>query len=295
MIRPALALPLGVALTACGGSDQAPAPAEAPLTQQGAAQPQDAGNADITELPVADGSLNLVTVKDAGVEVPGEFRTISGTVAMPLGAPQGTTADLTIDLASWDSGLELRDDRVRATFFGVDAHPTATFRLDGIETGGALGVVGDRLEGTARGTLTWRGKELPVEAPVAITRRAEKTVEVMSTSPFTVSISALDMGAPLQALIELCQHQSISDEVRVSIDLLLGEGAAAPADDAPADDAPADDAPTDTEAEGNPTAPRLPGKLEVAPAPKLVPTGTAPTRPKITGPKKQVPLDQSGD
>lgn len=230
-------------LVACGAEPAAdPQPAGGQATT---APTQEPAPPDLRTLPVGSGQVGLVTVKDAGVEVPARFQTVTGQVTLDLGDLNRSTADLTIDLASWDSGLELRDQRMKDVFFRVADKPTTVgFKLEGIaEPSGPLNDPGAKVTGKARGKLDWRGLPIPVEAPVELERTGPDTFQVRSTAPFQVSIAALGMSEPLQELITVCQHQAVDDSVRVTVDLQLGAAAdAAPA--APADAAPADAAPS---------------------------------------------------
>src|SRR5262245_42673987 len=79
----------------------------------------------------------------------GRFAGVEGTVEI---APDVTasTVDVTIDMASVDSGFGPRDDSLRSShYFDVDKHPTAHFRST------ALALDGTR--GTITGDLTIRG------------------------------------------------------------------------------------------------------------------------------------------
>ena len=87
-------------------------------------------------------------------KVRGRFTGVSGAivVAEELGE---STAEVTIDMASVDSGSRARDDHLRsADFFDAGRHPTATF------SGHAAGWQGTR--GTLAGELTIRGITRPV-------------------------------------------------------------------------------------------------------------------------------------
>jgi polyisoprenoid-binding protein YceI len=69
--------------------------------------------------------------------------------------PGESTAEVTIDMASVDSGSQARDDHLRsADFFDADRHPTATF------SGRAADWQGSR--GLLTGELTIRGITRPV-------------------------------------------------------------------------------------------------------------------------------------
>lgn len=84
----------------------------------------------------------------------GRFTGVDGTVHVAAD-PAASTIDVTIDMASVESGLVNRDDSLRsAAWFDVETHPTARFRSTAIATDGS--------GGTITGDLTLRGITRPV-------------------------------------------------------------------------------------------------------------------------------------
>jgi polyisoprenoid-binding protein YceI len=84
----------------------------------------------------------------------GRFTGVDGTVHVAAD-PTASTIDVTIDMASVESGSTSRDDNLRsANWFDVDNHPTARFRSTAITVDGS--------GATATGDLTIRGITRPV-------------------------------------------------------------------------------------------------------------------------------------
>jgi polyisoprenoid-binding protein YceI len=87
-------------------------------------------------------------------KIRGRFTGVAGTIVVTED-PAGTTAVVSIDMASVDSGSQARDDHLRsADLFDTARHPTATF------TGHAADWHGTR--GLLAGDLTIRGITRPV-------------------------------------------------------------------------------------------------------------------------------------
>jgi len=87
-------------------------------------------------------------------KVRGRFTGLSGMIEVAE-LPGDSTAEVTIDMASVESGNEARDEHLRsADFFDVANHPTATFAAR------ASGWQGTR--GVLAGELTLRGVTRPV-------------------------------------------------------------------------------------------------------------------------------------
>jgi polyisoprenoid-binding protein YceI len=87
-------------------------------------------------------------------KVRGRFPGVTGAITVAE-QPGESTAEVTIDMASVNSGSQARDDHLRSPdFFDVARHPTAAF------TGRAAGWQGTR--GQLAGNLTIRGVTRPV-------------------------------------------------------------------------------------------------------------------------------------
>jgi polyisoprenoid-binding protein YceI len=92
-------------------------------------------------------------------KVRGRFRSVEGHVDVAED-PKGSTVELTIDMASVDSGSAVRDEHLRsADLFDVDRFPSATFRGRLREWSGRTG--------TLVGELSLKGTTRPIELRVA--------------------------------------------------------------------------------------------------------------------------------
>jgi polyisoprenoid-binding protein YceI len=141
-----------------------------------AARPADqaAGPAEPTGLPGSEAGLPSAGLPSAGrwqidpghtevafigrhfmlTKVRGRFTALSGTIQV-ADPPEDSTVEVTIDMASVQSGNRERDEHLRSPdLFDVARHPTATF------TGRAAGWQGTR--GTLAGQLTLHGITRPV-------------------------------------------------------------------------------------------------------------------------------------
>ena len=87
-------------------------------------------------------------------KIRGRFTGVTGTIVVAED-PAESTAEVTIDMASVDSGSQARDDHLRsADFFDTARHPTATFSGHASEWQGTRGLLA--------GELTVRGITRPV-------------------------------------------------------------------------------------------------------------------------------------
>ncbi len=164
----------------------------------------------------AGGTVTATSLKNGSAEVPGTMQ-VAGelTFADPL-TLEGVDGELSVDLMTWNSQLELRDQRIRDTFFEVVQTPQATFEPALFK------------EGSLEGQLTLHGVSKPVSVPVEVLK-SEGGVAVRSTEPWVVKISDYGMQSQLDALITLCEHESIADEVKLMVDVRVGEAPEWPA------------------------------------------------------------------
>lgn len=218
-------LSLALILLACEPTPTAPStpaatpPAAAPVPSP----PAPAGEAG-PELPVQSGLARIIADKDGGVKVPGRIERIEGGISLDPANPADARGELRIALASWNSDLELRDTRVKETFFGVGKAADPVFELQGIEgVEGSLVAEGARVSGRAKGELRFGASRLEMSLPVSLERLSGPRYAV-KVEEFPVSIAALGLDEARRALMQLCQHKDLADTVLVQVELQLGPG-----------------------------------------------------------------------
>ncbi|MCB9791792.1 MAG: YceI family protein [Alphaproteobacteria bacterium] len=174
-------------------------------------------------LPVS-GVLDVITVKNGDAEVPGRLTGLSGELKLPK-ADSWAQLDgsFTVDLSTWDTGLELRDTRIKETFFQVAEHPSVSFDVSKVEGGGDMKVGGPAQDMTLHGKLSLYGASKDVSLPIAVTRTSEGGYAVVSKEPLVLDVNDFGMAEPLEALRVLCAHDSLSNTVKVSLRLAFGD------------------------------------------------------------------------
>ncbi|MDY7097531.1 MAG: YceI family protein [Pseudomonadota bacterium] len=158
-------------------------------------------------------SLSYVSVKSGEIAETNTLSGLTGTVAA-----DGTAA-LEIDLATVETGVDIRNERMRDIFFEVAEFPTATVTAS-IDPASfnALGV-GESTVQPLKATLSVKGVEAPVETEVSVTRIAEDRVLATSTKPVIVYADALELTNGLAQLQELAGLPSITPAVPVSFSI----------------------------------------------------------------------------
>jgi len=192
--RPIIAATL-FAVSACSP------PAPAPLTEGS------------WTLDQASSNLSFVSVKAGDIGEAHGFGGLSGTVA-----PDGA-AILTIDLASVDTGIDIRDERMREFLFETTTYPRATVTAAIDPASFATLGVGESRATTISATLDLHGAKGEIDADVTVLRAGPDTVVVSSNRPIIVDAGAAGLADGLAKLQELAGLASISAVVPVTFSL----------------------------------------------------------------------------
>lgn len=204
-LRPlALAAALALGLAACAE------PAADVPTDAATAAPLTEGN---WTLDPAGSRLSYVSIKAGEVAEANRFEAMTGTVAAD------GTASLDIDLASVNTGVDIRNERMREIFFAVADNPTATVtaKLDPAAFAGLA--VGQSLTRPLKASVTIKGVSSDVDTEVLVTRVVEDRVTVVPTAPVIISTDMFDLTDELGELRALAQLPSITPAVPVTFSL----------------------------------------------------------------------------
>jgi len=201
----ALAAVLALGLSAC--AEQA---ADTPTDAATEAAPLAQGT---WALDPAGSRLSYVSIKAGEVAEANRFDTLGGSVA------EDGTATLDIDLASVNTGVDIRNERMREIFFGVAENPKAivTAKLDPASFAGLA--VGQSLTRPLKANVTIKGASSDVETEVLVTRVAEDRVTVVPTAPVIISTDMFGLTDELGELRALAQLPSITPAVPVTFSL----------------------------------------------------------------------------
>lgn len=216
ILVPALTL---AALAGCGGAEApseptAPAP-EAPEKAEAEAP------APAKEI-VPTGTITVTTLKKGTVEDAHTMKV--STEALSWGTPgdlSTLSGALTIHTDTWDSPIDLRDERVQSMFFQAAAHPTATFDVDKVEGLGTL-EAGASAEGTVTGTLHVLSGATAVTAPVKV-HATDTGWSVELAEPVEVKASDLGLSEALQQVAGACGVE-LADATKVAATFTIPKG-----------------------------------------------------------------------
>ncbi|MCQ0986724.1 YceI family protein [Jiella marina] len=200
------------------------ADAQTPPTQVAAvenarqAQPEQSGGKEAFfardwTLDKTRSQINFITIKKGTVIETHSFGDLEGSVSAD------GTAELKIKLESVNTGIDIRDVRMRFLLFNVDEFPEAevTAKIDPA----AIDRIWDdaTMKYDLPITVSIRGLSQEFTVPVIISRLKDDMVSVVSASPVTVSGSDFGMEDGLKKLSEAAGDIAITPSAPVTFDL----------------------------------------------------------------------------
>ncbi len=157
--------------------------------------------------------LTYVSIKSGEIAEVNSFETVTGSVSAD-GA-----ASIEIDLASVDTGIDIRNERMRDVFFVVADNPTATVTAQIDPAAFASLGVGASTTQTLDGTLSLKGIDAPFRTEVIVTRVGADRVLAVSDAPVIIEAGRFELTDGLAQLQELAGLPSITPVVPVTFSL----------------------------------------------------------------------------
>ena len=160
----------------------------------------------MTRYLIGAGSQLRVTARSKVHDTSTVWDTITGTVEADAAtlATGGAKAQLAVDMSKFDAGDWLKNRKLRKDY-DLEQHARAEFELTGLD---GVTATGDRFRATARGTLRWRGKTLPLTIAGDGALSADR---LEATGRFELDIRTLGLEAPRFLMFK------VEDEVAVEV------------------------------------------------------------------------------
>ena len=166
-------------------------------------------------------TVNFVSVKKDAIGEVHRFTQISGSI------DDSGNAVLTIPLASVDTGIEIRNQRMRGMLFETEKFPRATFHA-AIDPGPVRALQsGEQMTTRVAGQLTLHGVTSPVEAEALVTKLNDGRLSVISRQPFILTADRFALVTGVQKLAQVAGLASISTAVPVTFALTFAPDAGA--------------------------------------------------------------------
>ncbi len=159
--------------------------------------------------------IGFASVKNDLIAEIHSFTEVSGTVGLT------GEAMIVISLASVETNIPIRNERMQAMLFEVDSHPDATITSSlPMEEFTAMNT-GDSLRRSIGLSIDLHGTKLKKDVVVKVTRSGDETFEVTSLGPILVHASQFALADGVEALRKVAGLQSIDLMVPVTFDLRL--------------------------------------------------------------------------
>ncbi|MEM6405434.1 MAG: cellulose binding domain-containing protein [Pseudomonadota bacterium] len=166
-------------------------------------------------LDAARSSLYFVSTKKVHVVETHTFGTLSGDITA-----DGAAA-VRIDLDSVDTGIDIRDERMRNFLFETATFQSADITLDVALADVSDLPVGQSLQRMITPTLDLHGFSVPLSASVLITKLADDTLLVQNVSPVIVKAADFGLVDGIEILRDLAKLSVISYSVPVNFTLIF--------------------------------------------------------------------------
>lgn len=163
-------------------------------------------------------TLSFVSTKAVNAAEVHRFAAFSGSI------DASGMVEVSIDLTSVDTAIELRDDRMREMLFetGKFAAATLTASIDAEMLSGLA--VGDSMEATVNSQLALHGETSELAIDVLVARTSDSEIFVVSKKPVVVNAQYFRLTQGIEKLREVAGLPSISTAVPVTFVLSFDAG-----------------------------------------------------------------------
>lgn len=161
--------------------------------------------------------VSFVSVKAGDAGEVHRFTEISGELLAD------GNASVTIQLASVDTLIPLRDERMRELLFQTNLFPIASLSTH-IDMDALMAMEpGDSMDMITNFTLDLHGQQISLAAEMIVARLGDHRLMVSSRKPLIVNAASVDLVKGIEALREIANLPSISKAVSVSFVLSFVE------------------------------------------------------------------------
>jgi polyisoprenoid-binding protein YceI len=170
-------------------------------------------NADWT-LVEGESSLNFVSTKNQHISETHQFKTLKGELS-----PEGSL-QVEIDLASIDSGIGIRDTRMREKLFLVEKFPSANLTSQLPDSVLSLRK-GSSIKVTLPAELNFMGVSKNIDVTVQVSRTTDNGIVATSTQPILISAADFGLTSGIEILQKLAGLSGIGLTVPVNFSLVF--------------------------------------------------------------------------
>lgn len=162
-------------------------------------------------------SLAFVSVKNGSVAESHAFTEFSGHV-------DDDGARLVVDLASVETAIPIRNERMRELLFEIADHPQAVFTTP-LHAGSVTELApGESRRMEVTGNLELHGEQQELTTTVQVTRSGPDRMVLSTVKPILLSADAFALGEGVTKLREIAGLDSITPMVPVTFSLTFARG-----------------------------------------------------------------------
>lgn len=165
------------------------------------------------ELNNSASSLYYVTSKAAAISEVNTFTNLSGAIT------DDGTATLAIDLASVDTAIEIRDQRVKDILFEIEEYPTATITIEIDSSALANLATGSYSISNYDYSLSLHGMTAELNTDLRLSKISDSRIEIQPAQPIIIAAGLFGLAAGVEALREVAGLPSINPNVVVDFSL----------------------------------------------------------------------------
>lgn len=162
-------------------------------------------------------SVNFVSIKNSTITEVNHFNQLSGTVA------DDGKVNVSIDLTSVDTNIEVRDQRLRDMLFHVEKYPEAKLstsldisQVSGLKAGESKVIPIDL-------SLSLHNKTQNIPTKVTVVGLADGSLQVTTTEPVIVNTSQFDLVDGVKALQDIAKLNAIAFGVPVTAQFVFNQ------------------------------------------------------------------------
>jgi len=160
--------------------------------------------------PGADGNLVRFESKAPMESFDGNTKTVSGTFALdPAAIGDSLQLFVEVDLASFDTGVKLRNQHMCENHFQTDKFPKSTFQAGKVVKGAGTSLLdGKEHELLLEGVLDLHGVKRTIQAPIKLAYAEPGTVHMTTT--FMVKLTDYEIPRPQMLFMKLSEDQKVT-------------------------------------------------------------------------------------
>ncbi|WP_434361267.1 YceI family protein [Parasalinivibrio latis] len=159
--------------------------------------------------------IQFVTIKKDNVGEISHFNDFKGKIS------NNKDFSLTINLASVETNIPIRNERMQTMLFDTNAYPTATVSANIASVDVQHLLAGQVKSASLEGVLTLHGEKQGLPVHILVTGLNKGKIQVVSTRPILVNANEFKLSKGIEKLREVAGLPSIAGVVPVTFQLIL--------------------------------------------------------------------------